>query len=97
MWADPAAHVGERYRQEYMRGVAEDVGKVVALREQVTVPHGRFTDCLRTEDTTPLEPKVREHKLYCRGVGVVKEIESAREGRGSELVAVERPGSPNGE
>ena len=88
MWADPAAHVGQRYRQEYRRGVAEDMGRVVALHESVTVPNGTYRDCLRTEDTTPLEPKVHEQKYYCRGVGVVKEIESAR--AGSELVAVER-------
>ncbi|MGH7586710.1 MAG: hypothetical protein ACREMH_10715, partial [Gemmatimonadales bacterium] len=31
MWADPAAHVGEEYRQEFYEGEAEDWGKVVAL------------------------------------------------------------------
>jgi hypothetical protein len=89
MWGNPAAHVGVRYRQEYRRGVAEDMGKIVALREAVAVPYGRFQGCVRTEDTTPLEPKAREHKYYCRGVGVVKEVEST-EG-GSELVTVQRP------
>ena len=89
MWTDPAAHVGQRYRQEYRPGVAEDMGKIVALHETVTVPNGTYRDCVRTEDTTPLEPKVREQKFYCRGVGVVKEVESPR--AGSELVAVERP------
>jgi hypothetical protein len=52
------------------------------------VPYGRFDGCIQTEDTTPLEPKVREHKYYCRGMGVVKEVESAIEG--SELVTVEK-------
>lgn len=88
MWADPAKHVGETYRQEYLPGAAEDMGKVVSLQESVVVPYGRFDGCIKTEDTTPLEPKVLEHKIYCRGVGVVEEGESAREG--SELVAVEK-------
>jgi hypothetical protein len=88
MWADPAAHVGERYRQEYLPGEAEDWGKVVAVGETVVVPYGRFQGCIKTEDTTPLEPNVREHKYYCRGVGVVKEAEQS--GEGMELVAVDK-------
>ena len=31
MWADPADHMNEEYRQEYLKGVAEDLAKVVAL------------------------------------------------------------------
>ncbi|HEV7589779.1 MAG TPA: PDC sensor domain-containing protein [Longimicrobium sp.] len=88
MWADPTAHVGEPYRQEYRRGVAEDMGKVVALHAVVTVPHGTFRNCIETEDTSPLEPSLNEHKFYCRGAGFVREIESPTEG--SELVAIEK-------
>ncbi len=88
MWADPAAHIGEPYRQEYLAGVAEDMGKVLSVRANVSVPYGTFHDCVETEDTTPLEPKVRERKYYCRGVGVVRELETG--GAGSALVAVEK-------
>jgi hypothetical protein len=88
MWADPAAHVGETYRQEYSYGVAEDMGRIVGLNVRVTVPQGTFADCIRTEDTTPLEPNVREFKFYCRGVGVVREMDS--ETAGMELVALEK-------
>ena len=88
MWADPATHLGEAYRQEYRAGVAEDMGKVLAVQVSVTVPYGTFADCVETEDTTPLEPKVLEHKYYCRGVGLVREAETA--GAGGALVAVER-------
>jgi hypothetical protein len=88
MWGDPAAHIGETYWQEYLVGVAEDRGKVLSVRDEVVVPFGRFQTCVRTEDTTPLEPQVREHKYYCRGIGLVKEAEVA--GEGSELVAVRR-------
>jgi hypothetical protein len=88
MWGDPAAHVGEAYRQEYRAGAAEDMGKVISVAETVTVPNGTFHDCVLTEDTTPLEPKVRERKYYCPGLGVVREVESAS--GGSDLVAVDR-------
>jgi hypothetical protein len=89
MWADPAAHLGEAYRQEYLPGQAEDMGKVISARETVAVPHGTFQNCVLTEDTTPLEPRVRERKYYCSGLGVVREVESAT--AGSDLVGVDRP------
>lgn len=62
---------GLSYRQEYYEGEAEDRGKVLSLEEKVTVPAGTFENCLETEDTTPLEPDVVEHKYYARGVGPV--------------------------
>ncbi|HEX5004296.1 MAG TPA: hypothetical protein VFV65_03225 [Gemmatimonadales bacterium] len=75
MWADPSAHLNERYRQEYLRGVAEDVGKVIATGVSVTVPFGTYTGCIRTLDTSALELTLREHKTYCPGVGLVLETE----------------------
>lgn len=74
MWADPAAHVAEEYRQEYLKGEAEDWGMVVALNEDVTVPYGSFAGCLKTEEWSDLEKSVREAKLYCSGIGFVKEM-----------------------
>lgn len=74
MWADPAAHVGEEYRQEFYRGEAEDWGKVIATQETVQVPFGSFTGCIRTEDWNALEPGPRENKSYCPGVGFVLEV-----------------------
>ncbi len=76
MWADPAAHLDERYRQEYRRGVAEDLGKVIATGVAVTVAAGRYTDCVRTEDTSAIEPGALEVKTYCSGVGNVLETSS---------------------
>jgi hypothetical protein len=73
MWGDPAAHLNEEYRQEYYQGVAEDVATVIALDEEVEVPYGRFTGCLRTEDRNPLEPGAVEHKFYCPGIGLTLE------------------------
>ena len=93
MWADPAAHIGEPYRQEYLPGVAEDMGKILSVHTSAAVPYGTYRDCVETEDTTPLEPAARERKYYCRGVGMVRELE--RGGAGSALVAVKRPSRSN--
>jgi hypothetical protein len=65
--------VGLAYTQEHYAGEAEDKGKVVASGESVTVPFGSFDRVVVTEDWTPLEPAVREHKSYAPGVGVVYE------------------------
>jgi hypothetical protein len=68
----PAApKVGMTYRQEYYAGEAEDKGEILSLNETATVPFGSFEHVLMTKDSTPLEPKVLEHKFYARGVGPV--------------------------
>jgi len=73
--------VGQSYRQEYYKGEAEDMAKVLSLNESVTVPYGSFDRVLKTREWTPLEPSYHEHKYYAPGVGQVY-------GGGSELVDV---------
>lgn len=74
MWADPAAHMNEEYRQEYLEGEAEDWGKVVATNESVTVAFGSFTGCLRVEEWSALESAPHQDKYYCSGIGHVLEV-----------------------
>lgn len=83
MPADPEE--GQRYYQEYYEGEAEDRAEVVSTDEDVAVPYGSFSGCVQTLDTTPLEPDVREHKYYCSGVGLVREVD-LRTGEVVELV-----------
>ncbi len=71
MLADP--QIGDLYRQEFYAGEAEDQGRVLMLGDAVEVPAGAYRDVLVTEDFTPLEPDLLEHKLYAPGVGVVEE------------------------
>ena len=85
MLAAPA--VGTTYANESAPGEAEDMATVLALDEMVTVPFGTFATCLKTEDFTPLEPDVFEHKFYAPGVGLVLEVE--QDGSRIELIAVE--------
>lgn len=69
MKANPTT--GDFYRQEFFLETAEDVAEVLSLTESVTVPYGSFDNCLKTEETTPLEPDVLENKFYYPGVGLV--------------------------
>jgi hypothetical protein len=71
MLADPLS--ADTYRQEFYEGEAEDLARVVSLDESVTVPQGSFDQVLKTEEWTPLQPKLLENKFYARGVGVVLE------------------------
>jgi hypothetical protein len=70
--ADPRA--GTSYRQEYLKGHAEDDGFILSADEKVQVPAGKFTGALLTRDTTPLEPDLVELKFYAPDVGPVMEV-----------------------
>ncbi|MGH2697387.1 MAG: hypothetical protein ACRDIW_10400, partial [Actinomycetota bacterium] len=85
MLADPG--VGDRYRQEFYEGEAEDMARVRATGDSIAVPAGTFQDVLVTEDWTPLEPDVLEHKIYAPEVGVV--LERVMEGGSGVLRLVE--------
>ncbi len=65
--------LGSRYYQEQAPGEAMDRAEVVGLAETLSTPAGEFTNCLKTQETTPLEPRSREHKLYAPGVGLIKD------------------------
>ena len=71
MEADPK--VGHTFRQEYLKGQAEDHFQVLDLSTSVTVPYGTFHDAVLTKEWTPLEPEVLDHKFYVRGIGQVRE------------------------
>ena len=66
---------GDFYRQEFSLANAEDNALVVSLNATVTVPRGTFTHCLKTLETTPLEPDARENKYYASGVGNVLTVD----------------------
>jgi hypothetical protein len=71
MLANPV--VGQEYDQENAPGVAEDHAKVLSTNDSVSTPAGNFTGCLKTEETTPLEPDVKDFKWYCPNVGLVRD------------------------
>ena len=83
--------VGMSYRQEHYAGHAEDRGEVIATGEQAQVPFGHFARTVMTRDTTPLEPRVVEHKFYAPGVGPVLTLDVSGAGGREELVSHELP------
>jgi hypothetical protein len=62
-----------RYYQEVAPSVAMDRAEIVSLTTEVATPAGTYRSCLRIEETTPLEPGVKEYKAYARGVGLVQD------------------------
>jgi hypothetical protein len=84
--------VGERAREEFLKGHAEDHFEVLSLSSTVRTPAASSRHGLLTKEWTPLEPGVIDHKLYVRGIGTVKE-ETVRGGvERASLVVVRRSG-----
>jgi len=83
--------VGDAYAQEDAPGVAQDQARVVAEDKTIKVPFDTFDGCLKTLETTPLEPGAREYKYYARGVGTVMEVSPGPDGSRNKLIAVVRP------
>ncbi len=81
---------GLSYRQEFLRGEAEDRARIVSLRERAEVPAGRFRRVLMTRDVNPLEPDVLEFKFYARGVGPVLAVSVSGGSDREELVRFRR-------
>jgi len=77
--------VGDFYRQEFDLDNAEDFAAVESLNETVAVPAGNFSNCLKTLETTPLEPDLKENKWYAPGVGNVLTVD-ANTGERMELI-----------
>lgn len=71
MQAQP--EVGDKYYQEFLKGVAEDQAIVVKVDESVCVPYGCFDNVVVTKDFTALEKGVADNKYYAPGVGEIKE------------------------
>ena len=90
MWADPSAHIGEKYRQEYYKGEAEDWAKVVAVGLNVSVPYDDFTGVLETLDWNAFSPGDKENKFYAPGIGLILEIPKEADER-TELISVTMP------
>ena len=63
--------LGARYFQEIAPDVAMDRAEVLQLNAVVGTPFGVFRRCLKTRETTPIEPDAKEFKVYAPGVGLV--------------------------
>jgi hypothetical protein len=65
--------VGAVGQQEFSKGNAEDHFKILSLSAHISTPAASSRHALLTQETTPLEPGVLDHKTYIRGIGTVRE------------------------
>ena len=65
--------VGARYYQEIAPKVAMDRAEIVSITESLKTSAGEYRNCLKTEETTPLEPREKEYKIYAPGIGLVQD------------------------
>ncbi|MDX6681669.1 MAG: hypothetical protein QOG94_1708 [Solirubrobacteraceae bacterium] len=80
---------GVSYRQEYLKGKAEDRADIVTVgEERVQVPFGHFDKrVLMTRDLEPTEPLVQELKFYVPGPGLVLAVHTDGDGGRAELLS----------
>jgi hypothetical protein len=71
MPADPK--VGDVFKQEHSKGVAEDCFKILDLNAKVKVPFVSSHHALETKEFSKLDPGVVEHKFYVKDIGDVFE------------------------
>jgi len=65
--------VGMKYYQEIAPDVAMDRAEVVSLNDTLKTPAGSFSKCLKTMESTPLNPKEEEFKIYAPGIGLIQD------------------------
>ena len=92
MKANPV--LGDSYRQEYYKGVAEDVADVLALGEEVITPYKTFDNCLKTYDYSYIDSSTKENKYYCPEIGFVVLEVVLEDGERAELISVEYNAQP---
>src|SRR5207247_10875841 len=80
------------YRQEFLRGHAEDQAWIVQRFAHVTVPYRHLDHVVRSFEWTRLEPHVLSMKLYARGLGIVFERDVAGGTELFRLVSVTHAG-----
>ena len=89
MEAHPAT--GDFYRQEFLVGTAEDMAEVLSLTESVPASYCSLGNCLKTEETSPLEPDALENKYYAPGIGNVRTVDLIT-GEILDLISIIPPG-----
>jgi hypothetical protein len=61
-----------RYFQEWAPGQAMDRAEIVATNVPIKTPSGDYA-CVKTEETSALEPDAKEYKYYAPDVGLVQD------------------------
>ncbi len=80
------ALLGARHYQEIAPKVAMDRAEIVSLNDTFNTPAGEFKNCLKVEETTPLEPGEKGYKRYVAGIGLIQDgsLKLVRYGKGAD-------------
>jgi hypothetical protein len=65
--------IGLKYFQELAKGIDEGRAEIVSLNDVVDTPAGKFDRVMKTEETSPLEPGIKEYKFYAPGIGLIQD------------------------
>ncbi len=65
--------IGARFYQEVAPNVAMDRSEVENDSLTLKTPAGEFMNCVKTEETTPLEPDSVGIKTFAKGIGLVQD------------------------
>jgi hypothetical protein len=81
--------------ETFPQGSSEDLRTVVSVGASVSVPQGKFEDCIKVRDWNKEEgPAVSKHKYFCAGLGYLALKEAGRTGSSrverAELISVSR-------
>ena len=84
--------IGDEYRQEYAKGIAEDTGEVLSLTGAETTPlTGPAKDLLVTKDADLLDPNGPiENKYYARGIGLILTVQTTGPAERDQAITVEK-------
>ena len=82
--------VGQAFQQESFKGQAEDRFRILDMATSITTPAVSSNNAMLTEEKTPLEPGMVDHKYYVQGIGTVKEqqVAGAQPGQAEETQLV---------
>lgn len=91
MLASPRS--GDRYRQEYLPGTAQDQASVMGVGVTAKMTRddayqSSYSNCIVTREFTVLEKGAIEFKTYCPNVGVVQTVEHHGKVVYSELTSI---------
>jgi hypothetical protein len=81
--------VPDAYRQEFLRGQAEDTAWIINRGGSVKVPFGVQHHIITSLEFTRLEPGVIDQKIYAPGIGIVSELAVRGPVEISRLVSVQ--------
>lgn len=65
--------VGDRYYQEIAPKIAMDRAEILSVSVTLKTPAGKFENCLKTQESTAINPSEKEFKHYAPGIGLIQD------------------------